>query len=237
MGTVDCNGMCVDTMTDGQNCGMCGNVCGPDDKCRGGQCGPKCGPTGTVALNMPPTHAAGAGPSDIARADLDGDGYLDLVTTNPTAATISGLLGKGDGTFKSPVPYPVTKTPVAVTLADVSGDGKLDAITANDALSGTISVLFGKGDGTFSPQTSYGASNDPKDVIAADVNSDAKLDIIVSNRTTSKVSVLVKARHRDVEQDGEQRERALRQGRRIDARGPDARAERDDSLSARGDRI
>ena len=42
-----CNGTCVDTRTDRQNCGACGNVCLPGKVCSGGKCCPK----GTINCN------------------------------------------------------------------------------------------------------------------------------------------------------------------------------------------
>ena len=33
-----CGGVCVVTSIDPDNCGACGNVCGPDEVCRGGAC-------------------------------------------------------------------------------------------------------------------------------------------------------------------------------------------------------
>src|SRR5690242_10641521 len=44
----DCNGSCVDVSGDAQNCGMCGNPCGPDQACEAGVC--TC-PTGQVECN------------------------------------------------------------------------------------------------------------------------------------------------------------------------------------------
>jgi hypothetical protein len=35
---------CVDTLTDPNNCGECGNVCGPNQSCNDGVCGPDCCP-------------------------------------------------------------------------------------------------------------------------------------------------------------------------------------------------
>src|SRR6476620_3872357 len=52
----------------------------------------------------PPSFAGsgktvGAGGFDIATGDVNGDGNLDLATTNQTPDTVSVLLGHGDGTF------------------------------------------------------------------------------------------------------------------------------------------
>jgi hypothetical protein len=42
-----CNGVCVDRLTDRQNCGACGNVCRPSKTCSLGKCCPK----GTINCN------------------------------------------------------------------------------------------------------------------------------------------------------------------------------------------
>jgi hypothetical protein len=38
IGFTDCNGICVDLLTDDLNCGRCGVTCGPTERCRFGQC-------------------------------------------------------------------------------------------------------------------------------------------------------------------------------------------------------
>ena len=43
-----------------------------------------------------------ASPSAIVAADLDGDGNVDLAVTNTFTASVSVLLGDGDGGFAAP---------------------------------------------------------------------------------------------------------------------------------------
>ena len=50
---------------------------------------------------------AGAGPSEVALADLTGNGIMDAVVTNALSNTVSVLLGNGDGTFQAPRQYAV----------------------------------------------------------------------------------------------------------------------------------
>src|SRR5206468_5146281 len=49
--------------------------------------------------------ATGSGPGSLAIGDLNGDGLLDLAATNFNSATVSVLLGNGDGTFGAHTDY------------------------------------------------------------------------------------------------------------------------------------
>src|SRR5579863_2640304 len=59
-----------------------------------------------TAVNYP----AGSFPSSVAVGDFNQDGHLDLVVTDSnnfmSGANICVLLGNGDGTFQTEVPYP-----------------------------------------------------------------------------------------------------------------------------------
>jgi VCBS repeat protein len=93
--------------------------------------------------------AAGPNPVDMAAADFNGDGKLDLVVTNSPCAqgcgfpsNISVLLGNGDGTFQNPVSFPTRgRSALKLTVADFNGDGKPDVATANEN-SKSVSVLL-----------------------------------------------------------------------------------------------
>ncbi len=80
-------------------------------------------------------------------ADFNKDGKADVavLATAPQSGTrsILVLIGKGDGTFQSPVTYAITPAPTLLATGDVNGDKNIDLITDG------VSVLLGKGDGTF----------------------------------------------------------------------------------------
>lgn len=122
----------------------------------------------------------------MAAGDYNGDGKADLASLD--GSTFEILIGKGDGTFASPVPYSVGLNPVFVLQADLNGDGKKDIIVVNQG-GNDVSVLLGKGDGTFMPQKTYAAGKAPVAVVVGDFNRDGKIDMAVAS--SEGISVLL----------------------------------------------
>jgi hypothetical protein len=129
-------------------------------------------------------------------ADVNGDGIPDLVVVNGAGAnggnTVSVLLGKGDGTFQSPLTFAVGSDPVAVAVADLDGDRKLDLVVAN--ADDTVSVLLGNGNGTFQPQQTFSVgqiSRGPESLLLAKVNGDGSPDIVVANYGDNTIGILI----------------------------------------------
>lgn len=117
------------------------------------------------------------GPGALIAEDLNGDGALDLAVdlTNQYGATggaIALLLGRGDGTFQSPVID--TEPVIAIASADINGD-KIPDLVVTDLALGTV-VRIGNGDGSFQAATPI-VSTPLADFAIADFNRDGTLDI------------------------------------------------------------
>jgi hypothetical protein len=129
-------------------------------------------------------------PRGLAKADLRGNGTLDLVASNFFAHIVTVTLGNGDGTFQPAVSYPIGGGSVAVTVGDVNGDGIPDIIAAN-ATDNSVSVLLGNGDGTFQPETRYLVGTGAESVVVGDFTGDGSQGIAVGNALSNNVSVLL----------------------------------------------
>jgi hypothetical protein len=93
---------------------------------------------------------AGGQGSSVALADVNGDGKLDIVTTDQDARAnglnkglVSLRLGNGDGTFQAEQTYDsggfLTNS---VAVADINGDGKPDLVVANICADNALSCAL-----------------------------------------------------------------------------------------------
>ena len=130
---------------------------------------------------------------DVFLQDANGDGKLDIITSN-WDGTISILLNKGKGTFGTAnvIASIAALNPHlnSLTFGDFNGDGKLDiAVVPNSRVGGysvydTSYVLLGNGDGTFQSPITINLSVDAyittERLAAGDFNHDGKMDLFVA---------------------------------------------------------
>jgi hypothetical protein len=120
----------------------------------------------------------GAGVFSLAVGDFNGDGKLDVAAATEIGQ-VAVLLGRGDGTFQSPVYYP-TAFGYFIAVANLRHNGILD-LAVSERLDQNISVLLGNGDGTFQSPVPYSTSTgtEPTSVLVGDFNNDGKLDLLI----------------------------------------------------------
>ncbi len=147
-------------------------------------------PSPNFTFGPPQHYPVGEPPAGIAQGDLNGDGKLDLVTSNTSSANISVLINNGNGTFAPAVNYATSVSAIALVLADLNGDLRPDVVMAHPGLS-NISVLLGNGDGTFQNFVTYPTSYDPHAVQVGDFNGDGKPDLAVPNEASSNINILL----------------------------------------------
>ena len=152
-------------------------------------------PVGSGIFLPPQTVAAGFQPFDVAIADLNADGRLDLAIANlgtpadPNTSSLSVLLNNSSspGIFSAATSYATGQRSRSVSVGDLNGDGKADVAVANSGsfgnITGSVSILF-QNPGT--PGAFLSAVNRPGTsqllgVAIADLNGDSLLDIALAD--------------------------------------------------------
>jgi hypothetical protein len=136
----------------------------------------------------------GADASDLAAADFNGDGVLDLVVTLSYQSAVAVLRGNGNGTFQAAQLFYAGDSPYSVAVGDFNHDQRIDLVVTNFLSSvdpNKVYVLLGKGDGTFQDPVPYGQGDTGRSVAVADLNADGELDLAVANEQDSTASVFL----------------------------------------------
>ena len=126
-------------------------------------------------------------------ADVNGDGYKDIVLANgvggldsPVAPQVSTFFGNGDGTFRPQSSTPIPGMFSHAVFADVNNDGRLDLISASQVF------LANSGGGYDAPLALANAPSGFSDdgmVAVDDLNGDHQLDIVIANTSANSVTV------------------------------------------------
>src|SRR5688572_18531041 len=136
-------------------------------------------------------------PSNVAVADLNKDGRLDLIVASEEARTVSVMLGeKGEVPFRAVSTQTITlmESPGEMAVGDVNGDGQLDlALDHHDSYN--VTLLFGNGRGGFAPAPTspvvmkQGQHPHTHGLGMGDFNADGKLDLATVNNEDNDISV------------------------------------------------
>ena len=140
---------------------------------------------------------SGAYPGSIFAADFDGDGKVDIVTSNTYDASVSVLRNtssSGSFSFNTHIDYSIGGAPTEVQVADMDGDGKPEiivadffsnsvAVFANNSTSGTINTSSFSRFDYATKDSSYGLN-------VADLDGDGKTDIVISRGKANSISII-----------------------------------------------
>lgn len=146
--------------------------------------------------------SAGKSAYSIDTADLNNDGFPDVVIPNEHDTSVTYFLNPGKTIFKratplaarqvraSPIPNKRSHAINDVRAADFDGDGNQDLVTANLGTS-TISVFPGNGDGTFGKDTLLDAGKNGAFLDIGDFDHDGDVDFVITHWTEDFASVFL----------------------------------------------
>lgn len=127
---------------------------------------------------------------DIATADFNGDGKLDIASSS--GGKISVLLS--DPTQGLQLVFQAEQDANSIGAGDFNGDNRLDLVTTTtDNGTNVATVLLGNGKGGFSRPVAFttGGSWNAGVLASGDFNQDKKLDLAIANSSFTDVSVLL----------------------------------------------
>lgn len=151
---------------------------------------------GSGGYSTPITYSVGNYPPiDVAIADFNGDGKLDLAVLIIDSDTdqhnaVMLFLGHGDGTFQPGNVIALTPYPGGIAVSDFNRDGKPDLVI-NNGYDAHLWVLLGNGDGTFQPTRVVWVGDIPGKPVIGDFNADGNPDIVVPNESSNSVAILL----------------------------------------------
>jgi hypothetical protein len=119
----------------------------------------------------------GAAPSGVTIGDFDGDGDLDVATSNAGASTISLRYGDGTGALGGQNTETVGGGPAAIVSGDLDNDGDDDLVVALGGDGGAVLVVA-QGGGAFAVQAPSNAGSTTVDLALAFLDPDGRLDVV-----------------------------------------------------------
>jgi hypothetical protein len=147
-----------------------------------------------LCFNSAGSFAAGERTFSVAAGDVNRDGFVDFVTADRDANTVSIFLGEASGLFRRQTPLSVTEPPVvgvslqpsSVVLADLNKDGALDIAVASsgdnaDINPDNVSVFLNSGSGAFAAPVLHAVGDFPVALIAADFTGEGDIDLAAVN--------------------------------------------------------
>ena len=141
---------------------------------------------GTFTVEPTLTLPSGAGPTAIAVADFNDDGFADLAVVNKNANTVTIFLGNGDETFQTPTTITTGNAPTSIVAQafNPNAPGIIDLAVTNSA-DNTLQIFLGNGKGAFTDGVTYNTGVTPVYVASADLDLDGNLDLAVADSGTA----------------------------------------------------
>ena len=170
----------------------------------------------------PEVISAPGGIRNLAAADFNGDGELDLATVFYASSEVGIWRGDGQGSFVLETRFPSRGTlPHTIRVADVNGNGHQDLIVSHCHADDSVVIFYGEGGFRFSlsQEILLGEGRDTieheiRDVAVADFTGNGRPDIALACYASEQVAVLVnRSEDASIPQEFERETYSFRRGR------------------------
>src|SRR5574340_1358097 len=126
----------------------------------------------------------------LAVADIDSDGYIDLVGVDPRLNRVFTYMGRPAGSFSPGYIFSAGSSPGQIALADFNGDGNPD-VAVLDRARGELLILIGDGAGNFRTLPGSRTGDEPYLMAVADFNADGVPDVVTANMRSRSATLLL----------------------------------------------
>ena len=150
------------------------------------------GSSGSVSFTATNISTSANGASDVFAADLDGDGDMDILSSDYSDSKISWYENDGNAnpTWAHAHVYSNSMRSISVFAADMDGDGDMDILSAGANMN---KISWYENDGNANPTwawdsvTAPNSPSNPVSVFAADMDGDGDMDIVSASRNDSDI--------------------------------------------------
>jgi hypothetical protein len=137
----------------------------------------------------PAVYSGADAMSDIVAADINGDGFKDIIAVPLGADYIFVHYNDGSGFFYTNETITVGSQPASVIATDYDNDGDIDIAVSRNAATDNVKIFNNFGDGTFATPLVFTADASPVTIRAADMDGDSYIDLVTTNMTNNTISI------------------------------------------------